>query len=114
MATSSKTTVATEKPAAKKAAASKKVAEKFEIQNTDYARAKTLMAEGNFDDAIAIYGKYKDQMAVQSAKATKGAYYESRGQLQDALQADKDIYSIARSDSAGPAALGRLASFVNP
>lgn len=75
---------------AKRSPLGKKVAEKFEIQNTDYARAKTLMAEGNFDDAIAIYGKYKDRMAVQSAKAKNGAYYESRGQLQDALQAYKD------------------------
>ena len=75
---------------AKRSPLGKKVAEKFEIQNTDYARAKTLMAEGKFDDAIAIYGKYKDRMAVQSAKAKKGAYYESRGQLQDALQAYKE------------------------
>ena len=75
---------------AKRSPLGKKVAEKFEIQSTDYARAKTLMAEGKFDDALTIYGKYKDRMAVQSAKAKKGAYYESRGQLQDALQAYKE------------------------
>ena len=75
---------------AKRSPLGKKVAEKFEIQNTDYARAKTLMAEGKFDDAIAIYGKYKDRMAVQSAMVSKGANFEGRGQLEDALQTYKE------------------------
>ena len=75
---------------AKRSPLGKKVAEKFEIQNTDYARAKTLMAEGKFDEAIAIYGKYKDRTAAHSAMVSKGAYFEGRGQLEDALQTYKD------------------------
>ena len=75
---------------AKRSPLGKKVAEKFEIQNTDYARAKTLMAEGKFDEAIAIYGKYKDRPAARSAMVSKGAYFEGRGQLEDALQTYKD------------------------
>lgn len=75
---------------AKRSPLGRKVADKFEIQNTDYARAKTLMAEGKFDEAIAIYGKYKDRMAVQSAMVSKGANFEGRGQLEDALQTYKN------------------------
>ena len=75
---------------AKRSSLGKKVADKFEIQNADYARAKTLMAEGKFDEAIAIYGKYKDRTAAHSAMVSKGAYFEGRGQLEDAQQTYKD------------------------
>ena len=64
----------------------KKVAEKMEIQNADYAQAKALVAENKFDEAMSIYGKYKDPGAIQSALITKGAWFEGRGQYQEALQ----------------------------
>ena len=47
------------------------------------------MAEGKFDDAIAIYGKYKDRMAVQSAMVSKGSYFEGRGQLARIMRLNK-------------------------
>jgi len=71
----------------------KKVAEQMQIQHTDYAEAKALVAEDKYDEAIAIYRKYKDSGAAQYTLIMKGAYLEGRGRYQDALQ----IYRQANS-----------------
>lgn len=78
---------------AKASPSGKAVAERMRKQHEDYARANTLMAEDNYDDAIAIYSQYNDRSSVQLTLKMKGAHYEGRGLYQDALKVYRESNS---------------------
>lgn len=78
---------------AKRSPLGKKVAEKFEIQDSDYARANTLISEDKYDEAINVYSQYKDARAIKATTIMKGAYLEDEGLLADALELYKQVDS---------------------
>ena len=78
---------------AKRSPLGKKVADKFKIQSSEYARAKALIAEDKYDEAIAIYNQYTDARAIKATTIMKGAYLESEGRLTDALELYKQVDS---------------------
>ena len=56
-------------------------------QRGEYQRAKALLAQGKFDDAVAIFEKYKDLSAKRDAMLQKAAFLEGEEKFEDAIQA---------------------------
>ncbi|MEO6741494.1 MAG: trypsin-like peptidase domain-containing protein [Chthoniobacteraceae bacterium] len=59
-------------------------------QLTEYAKARILLVEAKFSDALAIYRRYKDARMERDAVKQQGAFLESQGKFDDAVAIYKD------------------------
>ena len=55
-------------------------------QTSQYQKAKTLIADGRFDDALSIYKNYKDDVQQKDTLKQKAAFLEAQEKFDDAME----------------------------
>ena len=63
-----------------------------EEQLAEYTKARILLIEGKFTDALTIFRRYKDGAAEKDALRQQGGYYESKGKFDEAIE----VYRLAQ------------------
>ena len=59
-------------------------------QEDAYTRARIALAEAKYDDALAVYARYKDDAARRAALKAKAAHLMEGNHFEDAMQAYRD------------------------
>ena len=62
-----------------------RVQAKKEQQVIEYGKAKVLLVEGKFAEALAIFQQYKDSKQEKDALRQQGAFYESQGKFDESM-----------------------------
>ena len=66
-------------------AETQRVQAKKEQQLAEYGKAKVLIVEGKFAEALAIYRQFKDSTQEKEALRQQGAFYEGQGKFDEAI-----------------------------
>ncbi len=73
------------------AAEMQRVQKMKEEQLAEYGKARILLIDGKFTDALTIFRRYKDGAAEKNALRQQGGYYESKGKFDEAIE----VYRLA-------------------